>query len=77
MPIVADFGGGEAIKEQVAHVRENGTAEYPPPSCATMQAYGDCVNMDALCESITHPLEYYEERLDGVDPDQLSRPESQ
>jgi DNA primase large subunit len=24
-----------------------------------MQAYGDCVNRDELCERITHPLSYY------------------
>ncbi|MFC7155917.1 DNA primase [Halomarina halobia] len=37
---------------------------FDPPSCATMQALGDCVNPDALCESIAHPLEYYAERLE-------------
>ena len=37
---------------------------YPPPSCATMVAYGDCVNPDELCATIGHPLEYYERRLD-------------
>jgi DNA primase large subunit len=76
--IVAEFeGGADAVREQVAHLREGDGPEYPPPSCATMQAYGDCVNVDSLCESIAHPLEYYEKRLGGAEPDQLSRPESQ
>ena len=76
--VVAEFEGDpEAVRKQVAHLREGDAAEYPPPSCATMQAYGDCVNMDALCETIAHPLEYYEKRLRGADPDQLVRPESQ
>ncbi|MFB6295901.1 MAG: DNA primase regulatory subunit PriL [Halobacteriales archaeon] len=52
------------VGEQVARLREDGGESlYPPPSCETMQAYGDCVNMDDLCERIAHPLEYYEERL--------------
>lgn len=56
---------------------------YPPPSCATMDAYGDCVNKDALCERIPNPLEYYDRRLDRPDAapeavaDPYSLPESQ
>jgi len=46
-----------------------GDGSYPPPSCATMQAYGDCVNQDDLCATIDHPLEYYAARLDGERPD--------
>jgi len=38
---------------------------YPPPSCETMQTYGDCVNRDDVCDTISHPLEYYETRLSG------------
>lgn len=41
-----------------------GDGSYPPPSCETMQAYGDCVNRDDLCTRIDHPLEYYAARLD-------------
>ena len=37
---------------------------YPPPSCATMQAYGDCVDPDERCETIDHPLEYYAVAID-------------
>ena len=37
---------------------------YPPPSCATMQAYGDCVDPDERCETIDHPLEYYAAALE-------------
>ncbi|MFB6228549.1 MAG: DNA primase regulatory subunit PriL [Halobacteriales archaeon] len=51
------------------HLRaDGGDATYPPPSCETMVAYGDCVNTDDLCERIAHPLEYYERRLAGEDP---------
>jgi DNA primase large subunit len=54
----------DRVAEQVARLREDGEGSvYPPPSCETMQAYGDCVNMNDLCERIAHPLAYYEERL--------------
>lgn len=53
---------------------ETRTAAYPPPSCETLQTYGDCVNMDALCEQIAHPLEYYQARLDGAAPDASTLP---
>ncbi|MWG34715.1 DNA primase large subunit PriL [Halomarina oriensis] len=38
---------------------------YPPPSCATMQAYGDCLDPDDRCETIDHPLEYYADALEA------------
>ena len=40
--------------------------EYPLPSCETMDAYGDCVNTDALCAEIQHPLSYYETRVESA-----------
>ena len=81
----------EAERYRIDHLIDRGAAAYLPPSCATMQAYGDCVNRDTLCARIAHPLEYYERRLDGAEPDdgggdgrsssdgsgQASRPESQ
>lgn len=75
---VAIEGGEELVERQVALVSDETGGVYPPPSCRTMQAYGDCVNQDALCDRIGHPLEYYERRLDGDDPvDYASRAESQ
>ena len=58
----------EAERYRIDHLTDRGAAAYLPPSCATMQAYGDCVNQDSLCAQIAHPLEYYERRLDGVEP---------
>jgi DNA primase large subunit len=40
--------------------------EYPLPSCETMDAYGDCVNKDDLCDDVQHPLSYYETRVDSA-----------
>ena len=42
-------------------------AQFAPPSCETMQANGDCYNPDELCETINHPLAYYEQRLELVE----------
>ena len=61
----------ESAAALVDHVADDAGVEYPPPSCATMVAYGDCVNRDALCARIGHPLAYYERRLDGADPEAL------
>jgi DNA primase large subunit len=64
-------GFGEDItRYQTDHIRgETSPTEYSPPSCATMQSYGDCVNMDDRCETISHPMAYYEQALDDADED--------
>ncbi len=64
--------GEEMTRYQTDHIRgESSPTEYSPPSCATMQSYGDCVNKDDLCERIPHPMAYYEERIDDADDDDL------
>jgi DNA primase large subunit len=64
--------GEEATRYQVDHIRgETSPTEYSAPSCATMQSYGDCVNMDDLCEQISHPMAYYEAKLDDSDEDDI------
>jgi len=45
----------------------DGGTEYPPPSCETMAEYGLCVEKDEVCETVPHPLKYYEKRLDAAD----------
>jgi DNA primase large subunit len=58
------------LETRLDHLQaDGGDATYPPPSCETMVAYGDCVNTDTLCEQVAHPLEYYERRLAGEDPE--------
>lgn len=58
----------ERIRYGVERVAtEEGEIAYPPVSCATMQSYGDCVNKDETCETIAHPLSYYETRLAADD----------
>jgi DNA primase large subunit len=64
--------GEEATRYQVDHIRGKTSAtQYSPPSCKTMQSYGDCVNMDDLCEQISHPMAYYEQQIDDADEDDL------
>jgi len=33
--------------------------QYTPPACAKMVFYGLCLEKDALCQRIKHPLSYY------------------
>lgn len=67
--------GEEMTRYQTDHIRgETSPTEYTPPSCATMQSYGDCVNKDDICEDVineSHPLNYYEHRLDQADEEEL------
>jgi len=67
--------GEDATRYQVDHIRgATSPTEYSPPSCATMQSYGDCYNKDDVCEDVideSHPLNYYEHMLDQEDEDDL------
>jgi DNA primase large subunit len=67
--------GEEATRYQVDHIRgETSPTEYSPPSCATMQSYGDCQGKDDICEDVineSHPLNYYEHRIDETDDEEI------
>jgi len=65
--------GEEMTRYQTDHIRgETSPTEYSTPSCATMQSYGDCVNMDDRCERISHPMAYYEDAIDEADEDEVT-----
>ena len=65
--------GREMTRYQTDHIRgDTSPTEYTAPSCATMKAYGDCVNPDDLCDAIAHPLSYYEVKLDDAEDDDLT-----
>lgn len=53
----------ETVRYQTEYLRDETGAQFAAPTCATMQAYGDCVNKDARCETIAHPMAYYESAL--------------
>ncbi|WP_134671039.1 DNA primase large subunit PriL [Halorussus marinus] len=62
------------LRYRAARVGDDAGAQYAPPSCETMAAYGDCPvadesdpTADARCETIRHPLAYYEQALEAVD----------
>jgi len=57
-----------ALRYRVDRVSDESGAQYAPPSCTTMQAYGECPVAegeieDPRCETISHPLAYYEDAL--------------
>jgi DNA primase large subunit len=65
--------GEEITRYQTDHIRgEISPTEYSTPACATMQSYGDCINMDDRCERISHPMAYYEQALDDADEEELT-----
>ncbi|MFB6080997.1 MAG: DNA primase [Haloferacaceae archaeon] len=53
----------ETVEFPATVLADDGRAQYPTPSCATMQTQGDCVNPDERCETIAHPLAYYEDAV--------------
>ena len=50
---------------QIEHIAgERGSrTRYTPPQCATLQTHGICINSDALCRWVRHPLAYYRRKL--------------
>ncbi len=62
----------ETVEYRYGRLAGDAGADYPSPSCAVMQAYGDCVpeaERDDRCARVEHPLNYYagavEERAAG------------
>jgi len=57
-----DFDEDTALY-QIRHVCSKGDEGYTPPSCMTMQTYGNCIEPDRLCARVKHPLSYYRAAL--------------
>lgn len=55
----ADGEAASRMETRVEYLADAEGAQFAPPSCASMQSYGDCVNRDERCETISHPLSYY------------------
>ncbi|MDS0297415.1 DNA primase [Halogeometricum sp. S1BR25-6] len=55
----ADEEAAARMETRVEYLADAEGAQFAPPSCASMQSYGDCVNRDERCETISHPLSYY------------------
>jgi|Deesub1362A_J573_1020465.scaffolds.fasta_scaffold00033_165 DNA primase large subunit len=48
---------------QIEHIAGSTGTVYTPPSCKTMETYGNCAGRDKLCIKVKHPLSYYRVRL--------------
>jgi DNA primase large subunit len=57
-------GLDDAAEFPVTVLADGDGSQYPMPSCATMDAQGDCVNRDERCERVAHPLSYYRDAVD-------------
>ncbi|MEM4733005.1 MAG: DNA primase large subunit PriL [Candidatus Bathyarchaeia archaeon] len=55
---------------QIEHIAgERGSrTRYTPPQCVTLQTHGVCVNPDALCRLVRHPLAYYKRKQKKISP---------
>lgn len=62
----------EGIRYQTEYLRDDGGAQYPPPSCETLHEYGLCDNEDDHWEVAGHPLVYYQRRLAATDEAELT-----
>jgi DNA primase large subunit len=64
-------GGADAVRTQVERLRDEEGVVAAPPSCTVMDEYGYCVDKDETCETIRHPLSYYETSLDQTPEDRI------
>ncbi len=76
VPAIAELYGRspdfdiEKTMYQVEHITGRGGSgtEYTTPACAAMRTTGICVNRDARCEKVGHPLSYYKFRKRDIKP---------
>jgi DNA primase large subunit len=54
----------DSVTYQFERLADERGSAFPPPSCATMQAFDLCVDRDDLCAEIGHPVSYYAERVE-------------
>jgi len=71
----ADFCAGTTLSERqvryaIERLGEKRGAQYPPPSCETLSAYGICTNQNGHRDRANHPLVLYRERLRETDPEE-------
>ncbi|QLG60983.1 DNA primase [Halorarum salinum] len=55
------------VAAEFASLRDESGAQYPPPSCETLGAYGVCENEGEHRREAPHPLEFYARRLREAD----------
>ncbi|WP_096390451.1 DNA primase [Halopenitus persicus] len=57
----------EGIRYQTEYLRDDAGAQYPPPTCETLSAYGICHNEEDHWQVAGDPLAYYEARLETAE----------
>lgn len=60
----------QQISYAMARVSEKRGAQYPPPSCETLEAYGICTNQNGHRERADHPLSLYRQRIRETPPEE-------
>ncbi|MFC7204927.1 DNA primase [Haloferax namakaokahaiae] len=50
----------DALQSRATILVDSGGSQYAPPTCETMQAYDLCVDRDDHCDTIAHPMTYYQ-----------------
>ncbi|SFF79080.1 DNA primase large subunit [Halopelagius inordinatus] len=55
-----DAETADRLETRVAYLADADGSQFAPPTCATLKAYDDCTDPDERCETISHPLSYYE-----------------
>ena len=61
-----------SVRAQIDRLADEDGPVAAPPSCVVMDEYGDCVNADDTCETIRHPLSYYETKLRQTPDDRVT-----
>jgi DNA primase large subunit len=56
----------QRVRYGIERVAGERGVEYPPPSCETMRAYGDCENEDDHATEFQHPLTYYQAQIEAA-----------
>ena len=62
----------DEVRSQIERLADERGPVAAPPSCVVMAEYGDCVDKDERCESIRHPLSYYEAALEQAPDDRIA-----
>lgn len=62
----------ETLPYQLEYLRDETGSQYPPPSCETLSAYGICHNEDDHWRVASHPLAYYERRVEETDSEAIT-----
>ncbi|CQR49343.1 DNA primase large subunit [Haloferax massiliensis] len=66
--VVGD-ANAEELEKRATVLADSSGSQYAPPTCETMQAYDLCVNRDDRCDTIKHPMKYFETATNDADAD--------